>query len=72
MGQLNVLLTILKAKNDFLRQFGAYEGSFKWTKFGSTGDLALSRGLRTENDDFGASKMKSRYGHKIITRVFLG
>ena len=40
------------------------------TKCGSTGDLALSRSLRTESVDFGASKTKSRGGHTFITRVF--
>ena len=36
------------------------------------GDLLDSPPWRTENCDFSAQKIKSRYGFKIVTKVFLG
>ena len=36
------------------------------------GDLLDSPSWRTENRDFSAQKMKSRYGFRIVTKVFLG
>ena len=35
-------------------------------------DLGHSPPWQTENRDFSAQKMKSRYGFRIVTKVFLG
>ena len=37
-----------------------------------TGSVVITLDWRYENVDFGASKMKSRYDSRIVTRMFLG